>query len=152
MRDFHRILLSSEVRELDSEVGRLFDDLEKTRGAGHGPHGHCTPALDVLQCDDCVEVVLDIPGVPADRVRVLLKNGVLVVAGEKLSPYAAERVDATFHLVERGFGRFARAVRIEGAIDGGAAKAVLRGGELRVVIPRLAERRGREIDVPVTSA
>ena len=152
MRDFHRILLSSEVRELNHEVARLFEELERSRqGETHGPHGHCTPGLDVLQTDAAVEVVMDLPGVSADRVRILLKGGVLVMVGEKCSPYPAERSDATFHLVERGFGRFARAVHLDGAIDGGAARATLRAGELRVVVPKIADRRGQEINVPVTS-
>lgn len=150
--DFHRILLSSEVRDLNDEVSRLFDDLDRNRAGEHPPHGHCTPLLDVVQTDAAVEVVVDLPGVTADRLRVLLKDGVLVVVGEKASPYPAERLDATFHLVERGFGRFARAIRLEGAIDGAAARGVLREGELRVTVPRIPERRGQEIVVPITSA
>lgn len=154
VRDFHRILLSSEVRELNEEVSRLFEEIERSREPGtHALHGHCTPALDVLQTETAVEVVVDLAGVPAERVRVLLKGGVLVLVGEKPSPYAGEHPDATsFHLVERGFGRFARAIRLDGPIDGGAARAVLRGGELRVTVPKIPERRGQEINVPVTTA
>lgn len=152
MRDFHRILLSSEVRELTDEVARLFDDLDRTRGGTPAPHGHCTPPLDIVHTDGGVEVVMDLPGVAPERVRVLLKDGVLVLVGEKGSPYGGERVEATFHLVERGFGRFARAVHLDGAIDGSAARAVLRDGELRVVVPKIPERRGQEIAVPVTTA
>jgi HSP20 family protein len=151
VRDFHRILLSSEVRELNDEVARLFEDLDRTRPTPQPPHGHCSPPLDVLQTDSAVEVVVDLPGVSADRLRVLLKGGILVLVGEKPSPYAPDRVDGTFHLVERGFGRFARAVRIDGAVDGGATRAVLNGGELRVVVPKIPERRGQEILVNVTT-
>ncbi len=152
VRDFHRILLSSEVRELNDEVARLFEDLDRTRPTPHAPHGHCSPPIDVLQTDSSVEVIVDLPGVAADRVRVMLKSGVLVLVGEKPSPYTGERLDGTFHLVERGFGRFARAVRIDGAVDGGAARAMLSGGELRVIVPKIPERRGKEILVPVTAS
>lgn len=153
MHDFHRILLSSEVRDLTDEVGRLFDDLERDSGAvRRAPAGLCTPVLDVQDTSEALEVVIDLPGVAADRVRVLLKNGMLVVAGEKPSPYPAEHGDATFHLVERGFGRFARAVRLDGAFDGGRTRAILEGGELRVIVPRVDERRGQEIRVPIVGA
>ena len=114
--------------------------------------GHCTPALDVEETAEAFEVVVDLPGVAPDSVRVLLKNAVLVVAGEKPSPYPAERGEVTFHLVERGFGRFVRAVQLEGAFDGGRARAVLHGGELRVTIPKLDDRRGKEILVPIATA
>jgi HSP20 family protein len=153
MHDFHHILLSSDVRDLSDEVGRLFEDLERTAGTPRRmPAGHCTPALDVQDTVEALEVFVDLPGVAPERVRVLIKNAVLVVAGEKPSPYPAERGDATFHLVERGFGRFARAVQLEGAFDGSRARAVLQGGELRVIIPKLNDRRGREILVPIGTA
>jgi HSP20 family protein len=153
MRDFHRILLSSEVRDLTAEVGRLFEDLERTAAPSRpAPHGHCAPTLDVIESDHALEIVVDVPGVPEDRLRILFKGSVLIIAGEKCSPYAAQRQGHSFHLVERGFGRFVRAVRLEGAFDGGATTAVLRDGELHVVIPKLTDRRGQEIAIPVTTA
>jgi HSP20 family protein len=153
MHDFHRILLSSEVRDLTDEVAGLFDELERESGAPRRlTAGHCTPALDVQETTEAIEVVVDLPGVSPAHVRVMLKNGVLVIVGDKPSPYPGGRGDTTFHLVERGFGRFARAVRLGGAFDGGRAQAVLDGGELRVSVPRVEERRGQEIRVPVTIA
>ncbi len=153
MHDFHRLLLSSEVRDLTDEVGRLFEELDRaTGGPRRTPSGHCTPAIDVQERSDALEVVVDVPGVSAAHVRIMLKNGVLVIAGEKPSPYPGERGETSFHLVERGFGRFARAVRLSGAFDGGRARAILKGGELRVILPRLEERRGREIHVPIATA
>jgi HSP20 family molecular chaperone IbpA len=48
-------------------------------------------------------------------------------------------------LVERDFGRFARAVRVHAAVDAARARARLKDGELRIILPKLTERRGREI-------
>jgi HSP20 family protein len=90
-----------------------------------------------------------VPGVPPDDLRVLIKASVVVIAGGKMPPNQSERARASFHLVERDFGRFARAVRLTGACDVTAATAVLAGGELRVRIPRIVERRGCGILVPV---
>jgi HSP20 family molecular chaperone IbpA len=52
-------------------------------------------------------------------------------------------------VAERVFGRFGRAVRLTGAFDVGRAEATLRAGELRVSLPRIEERRGREHRIPV---
>jgi len=145
-------MLSSEVRDLTDEIGRLFEDLDRTARDRRQPSGHCTPALDVRETNEALEIILDLPGVPADRVRVLLKGGVLLVVGEKCSPYAGGHPDASFHLVERGFGRFARAVRLDGSFHGGQTSALVSGGELRVVVPKITERRGQEILVPVATA
>jgi HSP20 family protein len=149
MRDFERVLYSSEVRELAEEVGLLFEELDRTATELSRPPGHCTPTLDVLETDESLEIVVDLPGVRADRLRVMLTKGTLLVVGEKCSPYVGEERHASFQLVERGFGRFARAVRLEGSFDGGRTKAEVRDGELRIVVPKIAERRGREIRIPV---
>jgi len=153
MHDIQRILLSSEVRDLNDEVSRLFEDLDRSLGSSRRtPVGHCTPVLDVQETADALVVVVDLPGVTPEGVRVLIKTATLVVAGEKPWPYPAGRGDATFHLVERAFGRFARAVKLDGAVDAGRARAILGGGELRVIIPKIDERRGKDIFVPVAAA
>jgi HSP20 family molecular chaperone IbpA len=69
-----------------------------------------------------------------------------VIAGRKLPGTCVDQ-EAAFHLAERSFGRFARAVRLAGAFDAGNASATLQGGELRIVLPRIDERRGREIHI-----
>jgi HSP20 family protein len=151
MPDFHRLMLSAEVRELSVEVSRLFDELERALpGRRHLAPGTCSPLLDVLETESAVELVMDLGGVEPEAVRVLIKGGVLLVVGEKIPCDQADRADATFHLVERGFGRFARAVRLADAVDARRARAHLRSGELRIVVPKIVERRGEDIAVPVT--
>ena len=93
-------------------------------------------------------MILDLPGVPASSLDIVLADNLLVIAGEKL-PAMCEHADAGFHIAERGFGRFRRAIRIEGAYDAGRAAASLARGELRVVLPRIEERRGAPIRIPV---
>ena len=73
----------------------------------------------------------------------------LLVTGQKL-PSRCEHHDAAFHIAERSFGRFARAIGVDGAFDAGRATATLNGGELRIVLPRLADRRGGPIRIPIT--
>jgi HSP20 family protein len=144
------MLLSSEVRELSVEVSRLFEELDRAfPGRRHLSPGTCSPLLDVLETESAVEILMDLPGVAPESVRVLVKSGVVLVVGEKLPSDPAGRADATFHLVERGFGRFARAVRLSDAIDGRRAQARLCAGELRVAVPKIVERRGEDIVVPV---
>jgi HSP20 family protein len=150
MRQFQTMLLSSELRDLADDVARLFDDWERETGRPFDAAiGECTPALDVLEGESTVEIELDVPGVTPSDVRVLIKAGVVVIVGEKRALNPAERTQASFHLVERGFGRFARVVRLNGAFDGGRASATLTDGELRIVVPKIVERRGRNIRVPV---
>jgi HSP20 family protein len=71
-----------------------------------------------------------------------------LIAGEK-APRRG-RPDASFHLVERGYGRFARVIRLTAACDTGKARATFVNGELRVTMPKIQERRGRSLRIPVT--
>jgi HSP20 family protein len=142
--------MTPELGDLTDDVRRLFEELERTGAHGRSSvAGQCSPALDVLETDETIELVMDLPGVPGSAVRVLLKGGVVIVAGEKvpLSPEAS----GDYHLVERGSGRFARAVRITSAFDGARAAASLVKGELRVVLPRIHDRRARARSLPITA-
>jgi HSP20 family protein len=114
-----------------------------------GAAGECVPPMDVLETADAVEVLLDLPGVPLSAIHVAYSEGTLIVSGHKLPEGCGSR-DAAFHLAERSFGRFARAVRLNGAFDAGRASASLVGGELRIVLPRIEERRGRDIRIQIT--
>jgi HSP20 family protein len=139
-----------EVNEFSDHVRRLFEEFDRRHAAGAPvATGIYTPALDVLETATSVEVIVDLPGVPATSVRVFFKDGALVIAGEKLPPEHACPTGAAFHLVERGFGRFARVLRLGVAVDAGRARARLRAGQLQVSVPRLRERRGEEIVVAV---
>lgn len=138
-----------EIGDLGSEIRRLFDELGRRRPERrHMVAGECMPLQDVFETDRAIEIVLDVPGVAQDSCRVLIKSGVVLVVGEKERPDMA-RGPASFHLVERDFGRFARAVRIHAAVDASQARARLKDGELRIVLPKIPDRRGREIPVAI---
>jgi HSP20 family molecular chaperone IbpA len=72
------------------------------------------------------------------------------VTGRKRAPLCTHR-EAAFHLAERTFGHFACVVRCEVAVDASRARATLGAGELHVVLPRIDDRRGREIAITVES-
>lgn len=141
-----------EPAGLAEDVHRLLDDLARRRPEKRQlVAGECMPVVDVFETDRSVEIVLDLPGVSADAIRILFKSGVLLIVGEKERPDMSRRGPASFHLVERDFGRFARAVRINAAIDGAQARARMVNGELRIVLPRITERRGAGVLVPIDS-
>jgi HSP20 family protein len=143
------VALPSEAGEFADEIGRLFADLGRSFG-GEGLTGECSPPLDVFETDEAVEVRVDLPGVDATAVRVLAKGPSLLIAGQK-SPRRG-RGDLTFHLVERGFGRFIRTVRLAPPCDAARAEARLVNGELRIRLPKVVERRGQVLQVPVAGA
>lgn len=136
-----------ERREMGEELQRLLDALDGQTKAS-GPPGECNPAVDVIESPTQIEVIIDLPGLTRDEVQVVFARGSLLVAGIK-RPSVCSHTDAAFHLAERAFGRFARVIRIAGAVDAGHARATLAAGELRIIVPRIAERRGREIRLEI---
>jgi HSP20 family protein len=132
---------------VDDDLRRVFDQLQE--GADWPQGGaECTLPLDVLETATAIEVVMDVPGVAPADLSVLFVRNTLVITGRK-QPDACEHRDAAFHLAERTFGRFARGVRLAGAFDAGRAEATLRTGELRVMLPRIEERRGTKLRIGV---
>ena len=111
--------------------------------------GECTPDLDLYEAPDAFEICVDLPGVGPDSVRVLLKSGVLVIAGHKLPADQAPPGGATFHLAERSYGRFVRALQLPGAIDGARVVATLSQGELHISVPRITDRRTQDLIIPI---
>ncbi len=137
-----------EPRELAEDIRELFDDLAATLEHEQRAYsGECHPSLDVLETETAVEIVVDVAGIPAEALRVVFRAGVLIVAGEKAPAPAV--TDQTFHLVEREFGRFARAVRLTGAFDIGGSRAAVQDGELTVILPKLQDRRNHPHRIPV---
>jgi HSP20 family protein len=136
----------SEVGDFTAEIRQIFIELGRTFGSESLP-GECSPAVDVYETDDMLEIRMDLPGVDPAAVRVIGKGDSVLIAGEKAARRA--RRESSFHLVERGYGRFARVVRLGRAADTSAARALLVNGELRVSIPKVADRRGCAIPIAI---
>jgi len=136
------LMPSAEAADLADDIRELFDDLSRTLDrAQRAFSGECHPALDVFETDAAIEICVDVAGVPPAALRVLFRGGVLLIVGEKAPD--ATTSEQTFHLVERAFGRFARAVRLAGAFDLENSRATVRNGELMIVLPKIQDRRGR---------
>jgi HSP20 family protein len=124
------------LRDLDSHAAQM------------STTGH-VPPMDILEHPDGLELLVDLAGVPAASVHILARGSRLLITGEKRPPCACAPGSAAFHVAERTFGRFARAIPLRMAFNASAIRATLKHGELRIVVPRLEDRRGREIEIPI---
>jgi HSP20 family protein len=111
-----------------------------------------SPAMDVLETDAGIEIIMDLPGIDAQAITIAYRDGSVAISGDKRPTRCHHQGKAAFHLAERSFGRFARVVRLRGAVDASRARATLIAGELHLVIPRIKERRGQPISIPVGTA
>jgi HSP20 family protein len=146
-------VVTSQFREASPELADdarvLLNEIEEEVPGAAALTADCRPALDVVETATSVEVVVDLPGVPPAGVRVAIRHSTLLIVGAKLAGPVEPK--ASYHVAERSYGRFARVVRLTGAFDGRKARAIVGGGQLRVVLPLLEDRRGRLMSIPVES-
>ena len=114
------------------------------------PAGQCSPPIDVYETDETIEMTVDLPGVAGTLVRIIAKGDSVLIAGEKRA--VRRDAESSFHLVERDYGRFARGVRLGCPCSAAKARAALRNGELRISLPKIADRRGTTIRISIDRA
>ena len=134
-----------EIRELQAQVEEAFR-VAQQRERFARPVGAITPPLDFTATREAFYVVMDLPGVTKEEVRVQVERGALVVSGKKYEPGMTEG-----RLVrrERQYGGFARTIPLPEEADLGDVVAKLRRGELEVRIGRKAEAGPRRVEVAV---
>lgn len=109
----------------------------------------CQPPSDVVEVDNSVRVLLEIPGVPVSSVQVRVVGNRIEVTGEKMTDFPAG--ETSFLCLERIFGKFQRAFEVRGSVNLGEVSARMANGILVITIPKIADRRGRERRIPVTA-
>ena len=136
-----------DLAVLQREVNMLLERLADFDRSSSGD-GEWIPGVDVYECRGKLVIAAEVPGIPPDSLRVSFRDRHLVITGERRERRPQASV-ASFHCVERPQGRFTRIILIDVAVDIQLAEAHAAGGVLTVTIPRVRDRRGREITIPV---
>lgn len=115
-------------------------------GLGLGPStGSVFPKLNIFRDGEGgVVAVAEVPGMDADRLELSVEPERLTIRGER---EAEDRSSGSYHRRERGWGKFARSVRLPADLDPAQAAATARNGLLTVHIPRREEAKPRQISV-----
>jgi len=137
----------SALALLQQEMGELVHRLSVLDRADRLPGSEWSPAVDVFEARDRLVVVIEVPGLAPESLRVVFRDRELVLAGERRARRPGP--GTTFLCLERPHGRFERAIPLEGPVDVARARATVAGGLLTVTLPRLHERRGRETVIPI---
>ena len=86
--------MSGELGDLTEDVRRLFQELGHASAGRATAAGDCLPPLDVLETDESLQILMDLPGVPAASVRVLIKGSVVLDRRRKMGRLAGRRAPA----------------------------------------------------------
>jgi HSP20 family protein len=101
--------------------------------------------LDVSETEDAFIVKASIPGVNPDDIDISLTDNVLTIKAEIKEEKEIE--DAKYHLRERRYGAFSRAITLPTAVDADKVEAVYENGVLTLTIPKAEAVKPHKIAV-----
>jgi HSP20 family molecular chaperone IbpA len=102
------------------------------------------PLADIVETDDGVTLMLDMPGVAAEDVDVTLERRVLTIRG-KVRATSPETLELAY--AEYGEGDFERSFTLSDDFDPEKIGASVSHGVLAVTLPRAAQAQPRKISV-----
>jgi HSP20 family protein len=136
---------------LQREIGELIERLSVLERTDAPATGDWCPSTDVYESRGNVMVVMEVPGLAPEALKVVVKDRCLFVSAERRERRPPGGQTA-FLCVERPQGRFTRKIPLDMAVDLAKAEACLSAGLLMISVPRVKDRRGREIAIVVRRA
>jgi len=100
--------------------------------------------VDILEKQDELMLVADMPGVKSDGIDINFEDGVLTIEGKLKSRYDEH---SDFLLAEYGIGNFYRTFRVSEQVDSSRIHAEYGNGVLTVHLPKAEEAKPRKIQV-----
>jgi len=141
----------AQLERLRNEIHGLFEGLHDADTGSLMGAGYWSPSVDLCDAPDNVTVRVELPGVTADQINVSYSDNVLRISGEKREQDHAQR-PVCYICMERSYGSFSRSLRIPFPVDVNNAVAKLTDGVLMIKLPKLEERRQREIKIEVSES
>lgn len=139
--------LIEPFNQLRTEVDRLFESFPFRLPTLKFGRFAATPALDMTETDQAYKISVELPGIDPNDVEVTFDDGLLRITGEKKDEREAN--ERGFHLSERSYGAFERAVALPSAANPEKIDAKFRNGLLTVTIAKDGEpkRNVRKISI-----
>ena len=131
---------------LRSVINDLFDE-NHVRSSIKPGVSKWYPAVDVLESKDSYLIRAELPGMKREDIKVEVKDGALVLSGERKSEQPAEGVE--YRHVERVAAKFWRSFSLPETVKQDGIEATYKGGVLEIRVPKAEEAKPRQIEVSV---
>ncbi|WP_286228863.1 Hsp20/alpha crystallin family protein [Neobacillus mesonae] len=129
----------------DQDFAKQFMNEEQMKGPSAGNHQQASreasrektfPTIDLLEGDEEVVVIIELPGVLKENVELGLSNNILTVKGKALSLHPHLKISYS----ERFYGEFQRQITLPDTINPSDISAKFWNGVLIVRYPRVTEK------------
>ena len=112
------------------------------------PHAESwAPPIDVYETTSSYVITVEVPGITREDVDLAVEENRLVVRGRRREPQGKADEPVHYHLVERGYGAFARSFAFAEKVDIEGVSADLCEGVLTITLPKLPPPGARRIEV-----
>jgi HSP20 family protein len=105
------------------------------------------PASEASGGDDAYRIAVELPGVEEGDIHLSVKDGVVLLTGEKRT--VREDEGDTWYFSERQYGSFSRSFRLPPDANGEEVDAQLKDGVLTIAIPKEAPKKQEAAKVQI---
>ena len=139
--------MSKTPTTADSSRGRETERVRATQPQGTERTRELSlyaPRVDIIETEDALEVLADMPGVTKDSVKVTLEQRVLTIRGR--ADTSLPEGLAPLHL-EYEPGDYERSFTLTDAVDPAGIEARVRSGVLQLRLPKAGPAKRQQIEV-----
>ncbi len=139
-----------EIARIQTEINKLFESLFELKSKKDYSESTWIPSVDICECEKHVTVKIEIPGILVNDMRLYADGNNITIEGEKrkISMDGKKKL----HLMERGYGKFKRVININAPVNTHRAEAFLKDGVLKMIFPKVSNKRGSRVEIAVSEA
>jgi HSP20 family protein len=105
------------------------------------------PRVNVEELEDKFEITAELPGMKKEDIDIEVRDGVLVIKGEK--KVENEEEGKNYHICERSYGTFQRAFTLPDNVTTENISAEYADGILMLGVPKVEPAKPKEIKIEV---
>lgn len=106
------------------------------------------PRVNISDNPDNLTLTFELPGMEKGDIKVMVKDDVLTVSGERR--IEREKKQDSYVRSEICSGSFSRSFTLPDAVDAAKISADYKNGLLEIILPKLEEKKPKEIKVKVS--
>jgi HSP20 family protein len=110
-------------------------------------NGWAVIASEVFDDENNIVVRIEAPGMEKDNFDLEVRDGYLVIRGEK--HYERETTQGQYRITECAYGKFERAIPLPEEVEANNANAIYKNGILRIELPKSTQNKRKKVTVSV---
>lgn len=156
--------LQNQVNQLETQLGNnqqvvwedpfaqmvlMREQMDRNLRQAFAGTGVFNPRMDMKQAGDKYIITMDIPGMDKDKINVEIKQGTLIISGERQSE-TKDNKNNRYYRQERSFGSFMQAIPLPEDASTGQIDAKYNNGVLTVTVARMKKEEQKSAEQKIT--